>query len=70
MNPITTRRDYHLTRFKIEKYLEKGFDKLNNTEEQELRDLSKEMSKYEKVHFPMPGKSNPTPEVKDIGDML
>ncbi len=54
MGAIVTRRDYHLTRFKIERFLEKGFDNLTGAEEQELRELSKEMSRYEQVHYPSP----------------
>ena len=54
MDTIKTRRDYHLTRFKIDKFLEKGFGNLSESEEMELMNLSREMSKYEKVHFPMP----------------
>ncbi len=53
MGTIVTRRDYHLTRFKIERFLEKGFDNLSAAEEAELHALSKEMSKYEQVHFPV-----------------
>ena len=56
MGTIITRRDYHLTRFKIDKFLEKGFDNLSVAEEDELRSLSKEMSKYEQVHYPVPAK--------------
>ena len=54
MDTIKTRRDYHLTRFKIDKFMEKGFSNLSPTEELELKNLSKEMSKYERIHFPMP----------------
>ncbi len=54
MSAIKTRRDYHLTRFKIDQYLEKGFDNLNEDEHAQLRQLSREMSDYEQIHFPMP----------------
>jgi hypothetical protein len=56
MSTIKTRRDYHLTRFKIEKYLEKGIYNLTPAEEADLQQLSKDMSAYELVHFPMPEK--------------
>ena len=54
MNSIVTRRDYHLTRFRIEKYLEKGFENLSMEEMNDLKALSREMSRYEQKHFPMP----------------
>ena len=53
MAKIITRRDYHLTRFRIDTFLQKGFDNLSASEEQELLELSREMMQYEKVHFPM-----------------
>ncbi len=53
MAKIITRRDYHLTRFRIDVFLQKGFDHLSPAEEEELRELSKEMSRYEQIHFPM-----------------
>ena len=52
MAKIVTRRDYHLTRFRIDTFLQKGFDHLTEAEEQELQELSREMSRYEQVHFP------------------
>ena len=54
MDTIRTRRDYHLTRFKIDTFLAKGFSNLSPDEIVELKNLSKEMSKYEHVHFPTP----------------
>ncbi|MBC7555177.1 MAG: hypothetical protein H7257_14505 [Taibaiella sp.] len=53
MSAIKTRRDYHLTRFKIERFLEKGFENLTLEEEEQLHNLSKEMTRYEMVHFPV-----------------
>ncbi len=56
MSTIKTRRDYHLTRFKIEKYLEKGIHNLTPAEEEDLQQLSNDMSKYEFAQFPVPEK--------------
>ena len=65
MAKIVTRRDYHLTRFRIDTFLQKGFDNLTPAEEQELQDLSREMSKYEQIHFPMRSKYNPVNDKKE-----
>jgi hypothetical protein len=63
MQSIITRRDYHLTRFRIERYLEKGFDNLSQEEMEDLRSLSRQMSIYEAKHFPAPDKAlNPDPK--------
>ena len=51
---IKTRRDYHLAMAEIENHLSKGFDKLTPVEEEHLDKLSKMVSKYEKIYFPMP----------------
>lgn len=52
MGEIVTRRDYLLTRFKMERFLEKGFDRLSQTELEELRELSRQMNRYEQVGHP------------------
>jgi uncharacterized protein YccT (UPF0319 family) len=52
MGDIVTRRDYHITRFRMEQFLEKGFDRLTQAELEELRDLSRDMSRYEQVSHP------------------
>lgn len=56
MKQIKTRKDYHLAMAEIETYLAKGFDNLSPKEDDELEKLSKRVSEYEKVHFPMPVK--------------
>ena len=65
MGKIVTRRDYHLTRFRIDTFLQKGFEHLTSEEEAELLELSKEMIKYEQVHFPMRNSSKPEQVRKD-----
>jgi len=57
---IKSRRDYHLIMADIETYLAKGFDNLSAEEEKALDILSKKVSEYEKVHFPMPVKHDLT----------
>jgi antitoxin component HigA of HigAB toxin-antitoxin module len=54
MNPIETRRYYHLAMAEIEVYLAKGFDNLTSEEDELLEVLCKRVSEYEKLHFPMP----------------
>ena len=60
MKPIKTRRDYHLAMAEIETYLAKGFDNLTEVEDDILEKISKRVSEYEKVHFPMPVKHDLT----------
>jgi len=60
MNQIKTRRDYHLAMAEIETYLAKGFDQLTGEEDDHLEKLSKKVSAYEKIHFPMPVKHDLT----------
>jgi HTH-type transcriptional regulator/antitoxin HigA len=60
MKPIKTRSEYHLAMAEIETYLAKGFDNLTPEEDDELEKLSKKVSKYEVVHFPMPVKHDIT----------
>ena len=57
---IKTQADYYLTMAKIETYLAKGFDNLTDEEDEKLEKLSKEVSHYEKIHFPMPVKHDLT----------
>jgi HTH-type transcriptional regulator / antitoxin HigA len=44
----------------IETYLTKGFDDLSEKEDAELERLSKMVSRYELIHFPMPVKHDLT----------
>ncbi len=60
MSKIVTRRDYLLTRFRIEAFLQKGFENLSDKEETELRELSREMMAYEQAHFPVPDRTEMT----------
>lgn len=60
MKPIKTRRDYHLAMAEIETYLAKGFDHLTEEEDDHLEKISKSVSAYEKIHFPMPVKHDLT----------
>ena len=57
MKQIETSSDYHLAMAEIEVYLAKGFDNLTPAEDNELENLSKMVSQYEKIHFPMPVES-------------
>ena len=54
MKQIETPEEYDLTIGEIETYLAKGFDNLTEQEDDELEKLSKKVSQYEDVHFPMP----------------
>ena len=54
MKQIKTTKDYYLAMAEIETYLTKGFDNLTPKEEDELEKISKKVSEYEKIHFPMP----------------
>jgi len=56
MKQIETRLEYHLIMAKIETYLAKGFDNLTAEEDVKLEQLSKMVSRYENIHFPMPVK--------------
>jgi len=56
MKHIKTRNEYHLAMAEIETYLAKGVDNLTQEEDDELEKLSKKVSIYESVHFPMPVK--------------
>ena len=56
MTRIKSRRDYHLAMAEIETYLAKGFDNLSAEEDNALGLLSKKVSEYEQIHFPMPVK--------------
>ncbi len=60
MKPIKTRREYHLIMAEIETYLAKGFDNLTPEEDDDLEKLSKKVSEYEIIHFPMPVKHDLT----------
>ncbi len=60
MKLIKTRKDYHLAMAEIEAYLAKGFDNLTVEEEDILENISKRVSEYEKIHFPMPVKHDLT----------
>ena len=60
MKAIKTRRDYHLAMAEIETYLAKGFDNLTEDEDDRLEKISKRVSEYEKIHFPMPVKHDLT----------
>jgi len=60
MKPIKTREEYYLVMAEIETYLAKGFANLTEKEDDELAELSKRVSVYEKIHFPMPVKHDLT----------
>lgn len=60
MKQIQNRREYHLAMAEIEAFLAKGFSNLNDTDESKLEKLSRMVSEYEKVHFPMPVKHDVT----------
>jgi HTH-type transcriptional regulator / antitoxin HigA len=60
MKQIKTRNEYHLAMAEIETYLEKGFDNLTPEEDDLLEKLSKRVSTYENIHFPMPVKHDLT----------
>ncbi len=51
---IISNSQYHLALAKIESSIEKGFNKLNKKETEELRLLSIEVEKYENEKYPMP----------------
>ena len=56
MKQIETRVESHLIMAKIETYLAKGFDNLTAEEDEKLEQLSKMVSRYKNIHFPMPVK--------------
>ncbi len=56
MDSIKNRKEYYTIMAEVEQFLEKGFDKLSAAEEERLTELSKLISAYEAIHFPMPVK--------------
>ena len=56
MDHIKTRSEYHKVMAELEIFLAKGFDNLTSEEDDILESLSKLVSEYEKIHFPMPVK--------------
>ena len=52
MSTIRSNRDYHLAKFRVGKYLEKGVDMLSETEEQDLNNLITDMRAYESANVP------------------
>jgi len=54
MKQIVTSEDYNKAMAEIEVYLVKGFDNLTPEEEDALEVISKSVSEYEQIHFPMP----------------
>jgi len=51
---IETNSQYHMALARIEKFIEKGFNKLSKTETAELESLSKLVEAFEVKKFPMP----------------
>ena len=60
MEKITTKKEYYLAMSEIENYLAKGFENLTPEEDEQLHLLSQEVSRYEKIYFPMPVKHDLT----------
>ena len=57
MSKILSNRDYHLTKFRVGKYLEKGADNLTPAEDNELVNLIAELRIYERENGLRPQKS-------------
>lgn len=57
MSTIRSNRDYHLAKFRVGKYLEKGVDMLSETEEQDLNNLITDMREYESANVPAEGRT-------------
>ena len=54
MEAIKTKKEYQMAMDEIEIYLANGFDNLTEAEDGILEIISKRVSEYEKIHYPMP----------------
>jgi HTH-type transcriptional regulator / antitoxin HigA len=54
MKAIKTKKEYYSMMAEIETFLEKGFENLTASQNEELRNLSLQIEAFEKIHFPMP----------------